>query len=80
MTDNPICICGDHFSQHVGDINPKSVLSNCPGFESRPESERRQPMSDPLFTAAKLLESTVTRSWSYRARLGSNGTDNRVAE
>ncbi|SKU47191.1 Uncharacterised protein [Mycobacteroides abscessus subsp. abscessus] len=38
MSDNLICICGDHFSQHVGDINPKSVLSDCPGFEADPKA------------------------------------------
>lgn len=38
MTGNPICICGDHFSQHVGDINPRSVLSDCPGFEEDPKA------------------------------------------
>lgn len=36
--DNPTCICGDRFSQHEGDINPKSVLSDCPGFEADPKA------------------------------------------
>lgn len=38
MTDNPICICGDRLSQHVGDINPRSALSDCPGFEADPKT------------------------------------------
>lgn len=38
MIHNRICICGDYFSQHVGEVNPRSVLSDCPGFEADPKT------------------------------------------
>lgn len=39
MSDNPICICGTHQSEHeTGVPNPRSRTVDCPGFEADPKA------------------------------------------